>query len=191
MKYFKKLVGDRIYLSPLNTEDAEKYAEWLNDLEMSVNLQCAPRIITSDKKIEVMKRMINDGNNFAIVDLKNDELIGNCGLMFTDFINGTAELGILIGNPNYLNNGFGTEAINLLLDYGFNLLNLNNIILRVLSFNKRAIKCYEKCGFKIIGRRRESVNIGGEKYDDIYMDILNNEFKGKLKDFIKEKVIEI
>ncbi|WP_408955420.1 GNAT family N-acetyltransferase [Natroniella sp. ANB-PHB2] len=63
---------------------------------------------------------------------------------------------------------------------------INNIFLRVYSFNKRAVSCYKKSGFKEIGRRREAYIIGNKKYDDIYMDILATEFKGKI-DKLMEK----
>ena len=46
MKYFKKIVGERVYLSPINPEDCEKYVKWLNDLEISINLTMAPKILS-------------------------------------------------------------------------------------------------------------------------------------------------
>lgn len=84
------------------------------------------------------------------------------------------------------NKGYGTEAIQLILDYGFNYLNLNNIKLDVLSFNERAIACYKKCGFKEYGRRRKSEFINGKYYDRISMDILKEEF---IQSYIKNKNI--
>jgi RimJ/RimL family protein N-acetyltransferase len=84
-------------------------------------------------------------------------------------------VGIFIGNKQYWNKGFGQEALGLLTDYGFQSLNLNNIMLTVFSFNKRAIKCYEKAGFKQFGVRKESKIVNETKYDEIYMQILRKD----------------
>jgi len=184
MKYFKKIVGERIYLSPVNPEDNEKYVEWLNDLKLSLNLTMAPKIISLEKEKEILENMSKEGYNFAIVEKNEDKLIGNCGLMDVEFVHGTAELGIFIGEKDYWNKGYGTEVINLLLDYAFNILNLNNIMLKVHSFNKRAVKCYKKCGFKEIGRRRNAFIVGEDKYDDIFMDILAEEFEGRIPNLL-------
>lgn len=43
-KYFKKIVGEKVYLSPINVEDVEKYTKWVNDLEISINLGNASEI---------------------------------------------------------------------------------------------------------------------------------------------------
>lgn len=85
-------------------------------------------------------------------------------------------LGIVIGEKSYWNKGFGQDATKQLLDYGFNLLNLNNIMLGVFSFNKAAINCYKKIGFKEIGCRRQARIISNKKYDIVFMDILAEEF---------------
>ena len=119
----------------------------------------------------------NRSQVFGITDNATDKLIGNCSLFDISHINRKAELGIFIGDKTYWNKGFGTEAIELIIDYGFNILNLHNIWLEVYSFNKRAIKSYEKAGFQIIGKRREAKIINGKKYDEIYMDILSSEFE--------------
>ena len=186
MKYFKKIVGEKVYLSPINIEDVEKFTEWINDLDITINLSLSPYIVTLEKEKEVLEKLSKEGYNFSIINLSNDELIGNCGLLKVNQIHRTGEAGIFIGNKEYWNKGYGTEAMNLLLDYAFNLLNLNSIFLRVHSFNKRAIKCYKKCGFKEIGVRREGYVVGDSKYDQIYMDILANEFEGKIQNLISE-----
>ncbi len=71
-------------------------------------------------------------------------MIGTISLENIDNINRTATLGIFIGDKNYRNKGYGTEAIKLLLEYGFRYMNLYNIKLDLMEFNIRALKCYEK-----------------------------------------------
>ena len=119
--------------------------------------------------------------------MQADEIIRIVGLHEINNINRTATLGIFIGNKDYRSKGYGTEAIKLILDFGFNYLNLNNIDLALMEFNKRALKCYEKCGFKKIGRRRKCKFINGRYYDSILMDILSEEFT---KSYIKNKNIK-
>lgn len=179
MKYFKKLIGDRIYLSPLNIEDAEKYVEWFCDFKMTDGINKSGSIVTVESEREwIEKNLKNNDLNFAIVNLENDELIGNCGIMNVSYKNRIGEVGIFIGEENNRSKGYGTEALKLLLDFGFNYLNLNNIMLGVKSFNERAIACYKKVGFKECGRRRESYFLNGKYYDDVCMDILAREFEG-------------
>lgn len=188
MAYFKKIEGERVYLSPINIEDAAKYTEWLNDLEITVNLSMPHKTYTLEQEKEALKKLSTEGYNFAIVNQKDDQLLGNCGLMNVDLINRIGEVGIFIGNKDFWNQGYGTEAMELLLDYAFNLLNLNNLELKAYAFNKRAIKCYQKCGFKEIGRRREANIIAGQKFDEIYMDILASEFEGEIPDLVKDRI---
>ena len=109
------------------------------------------------------------------------------GLHEADHINRTATLGIFIGNRDYWSKGYGTEAIRLILDFAFNYLNLNNIELALMEFNQRALKCYQKCGFKEIGRRRKCKFINGKYYDSILMDVLAKEFN---ESYIKNKNIK-
>ena len=97
-----------------------------------------------------------------------------------DHINRKAMIGIAIGDKTFWNKGYGTGAMRLLLDYAFNLLNLNSIMLGVYAYNEWAIKCYEKVGFKLIGRKREARIICGKKYDVIYMDILSQRIRIKV-----------
>jgi RimJ/RimL family protein N-acetyltransferase len=178
MKYFKKLKGKKVYLSPLNVEDAEQYCMWLNDFEVAQNLLTFNQQLSQEREKVILNDMVkNNSQTFSIVDIKTDKLLGNCSIFRINLRNRKAEVGIFIGNKEYWSKGYGTEALSLLIDYGFNILNLNNIMLEVFGFNKRAFKAYQKVGFKVIGKRRETIILAGEKHDEIYMDILANEFE--------------
>ncbi len=175
--HFKKIVGKKVYLSPRSVEDATKYAEWLNNYEIAKYVQQYVNITSLESEIEFLsKPAAANSYNFAIVDLKTDELIGSISLEHINNINRTAELGIFIGDENHLSKGYGSEAIMLLLNYGFNFLNLNNIMLRVYSYNVRAQKAYEKCGFKRFGVWENSHYHDGEYSDIVYMNITKNDF---------------
>ena len=186
MKYFKKLVGERIYLSPRSVEDAEIFTEWMNDFHVTDYTGRSHKTMTLQEEKQFLENIPNNKSTFVIIDLKTDKIIGTVGLHEIDHLNRTATLGIFIGDRDYRSKGYGTEAIQLILDFGFNFLNLNNIDLDLMEFNQRALKCYEKCGFKEIGRRRKCKFINGKYYDAILMDILAEEFT---KSYIKNKNI--
>ncbi len=176
MKYFRKLVGKKCYLSPFNPEDAERYAAWLNDMEVVQNLTLVQKVISLAAEREKLEELSRKGHHYAIVESASDEPIGGCGFVNLDPVDATAEVGIFIGDKERWGRGYGEEALRLLLDYGFNILNLRNIMLRVASFNLRAQRCYRKLGFREIGRRRKARLIHGRSHDVVYMDILAEEF---------------
>ena len=182
MKYFEKISGERLYLSPVNEEDKEIYTKWMNDKSVTENFGNYCRMISLSKEEDWIKEISKD-YNFGIILRENNELIGNISLVNIHHINQTASLRIFIGERENRNKGYGKEAIKLILDYGFNTLNLNNIMLNVYSFNRNAIRAYEKIGFKKIGARRKAIYKDGRFYDEIYMDILNEEFND-VKDYI-------
>lgn len=179
MTHYKKLVGAKCYLSPCSIKDAEKWTTWDNDLEVSLPLgdeAYTPYSLTKMQEIlgDIIKKQ---SHIFDIVELHTDALIGRCMLFNVDQVNRHATLGIVIGEKDHWNQGYGQDAIRLLLDYAFNLLNLNSVMLGTFAFNQRAISCYEKVGFKEIGRRRQARIIGDKKFDAVLMDILAEEFE--------------
>jgi RimJ/RimL family protein N-acetyltransferase len=105
MAYFKKVVGKRIFLSPMNPDDAEIYAKWLNDLEISIYLTSAPNLYSLSKEKELLEKISREGYNFAIVDMEKEKTIGSCGLMNIDMVNRMADLGIFIGDKEYWSKG--------------------------------------------------------------------------------------
>lgn len=173
--YIKKMIGSKCYLSPIKTEDAEKYAMWINDEEVSDNLTMSSMSLSAETEYEILQR-ISKEHNYGIIDLQTDSLIGSTGLSGIDYIHRSANLGIFIGNKEFWNKGYGVEALSLLINYAYKKLNLHNLSLNVYSFNKRAIACYTKIGFKKAGVIRQSIIRNLEYHDTILMDILPEEF---------------
>lgn len=176
----RKIIGQRVYLSPLDISDLDIYLVWLNDIDTYVYLDASTQIITSETEKLFLNNAQKNGDQFFAIRLKDEDiLIGICGLANIDHINRKAELSrLFIGDKAYLSRGLGSEAIVLLLDYGFRILNLNNISVLCCSYNHRAYKSYTKCGFKTAGSLRQARIINGVKYDEIILDILAEEFCG-------------
>lgn len=190
MKYLKKLLGDRIYLSPKGSseEEIQKFAEWMNDFQVTDYTGRTSQITTyaGEKEYLESSEKNTENRSFNIVNLEDEQLIGTVGLEHINWVERSAVLGVFIGDDNFRSNGYGTEAIRLLLEYGFKYLNLHSIRLDLLSVNERAHKCYLKCGFKDAGKSREEIFLNGKYYDKLHMDILENEFEG---DYIRNKNI--
>ena len=102
--------------------------------------------------------------------------IGDCEFSNFDWRSRKAEVGISIGEKSYWGHGYGTDAMRVLVNYGFNMLNLNRISLKVFSFNKRAIRSYEKVGFTVEGTLREEIYKDGKYVDVLVMGLLRNEW---------------
>jgi RimJ/RimL family protein N-acetyltransferase len=175
MKYFPKIVGDRVYLSPISLEDAERYTAWLNDFSTSRFLTLASAQVTLHGERDSLVALSKE-QTYAIVEKGKDELLGNCGLFAIDPTHRSAEVGIFIGPEGKRGSGFGTEALGLLCDYGFNVLNLRSIHLRTYAFNERAAASYRKVGFKDAGRFRQAHFYAGQYHDILLMDLLREDF---------------
>lgn len=191
MSYYKKILGENVYLSPATFEDVEAYTKWMNDFNITDYTGVSSNVYSLEKEREWLEEKLKYSSNkdmlFDIVAIDGDRLLGNISLIGINYIDRKANLGILIGENDDRSKGYGTEAIRLLLDFAFNYLNLNNVGLSLIECNNRAKRCYEKAGFKEFGRRRKVIFVNGKYYDQIYMDILAEEFKGE---YIKNKNIK-
>ncbi len=176
MKYFPKLVGNRLYLSPLCMDDAQLYVKWFNDEIISINMGIDTKVMTMKSGLEWLKKNQNE-YSFGIVLKEGDELIGHICLSSVDLIHKNACLKVFVGEDDKRGHGYGKEAIKLMLEYGFDNLNLNNIMLKVYSFNVKAVKLYESLGFKKFGVRHKSYCFKDRFYDEIYLEILKSEYK--------------
>ena len=178
MRFYKKVEGKNLYLSPFdhaNPESHTSWAKWMNDRAVSDTFGGHHILVTaSSAKKYVEEELI--GTRFDIVLQDGDKLIGHISLHNIDHFNRNAFLGIVIGESEHHGKGHGTEAIRLIVDFGFKTLNLHNIMLSVDADNYGGISCFKKAGFKEAGQRREWKFKDGKYVDVIYMDLLAREF---------------
>jgi len=175
---YRKLVGEKVYLSPVSTDDWQAYVNWNADFETMHLVGGGDKIKPPATGPESLEDRAKSKSQFSIVDKATDRVIGNCGFNTDDAVNRYAKIGIVIGVKEYWSSGYGTDAIRLLLDFGFNVRGYNNISLNVYEYNKRAIACYEKLGFKVQGKWRECMIRGEKRYDCLHMDLLAEEYFG-------------
>ena len=183
------VVGERVALGPYHRGLIPLLWKWENDLPLAP-LSGDPMVPLTLEAMEAEydkhhRELPKESATFAVYERTTLRPIGKAGLSQINHMHRTAELGIVIGEPDCLGKGYGTEATRLLLDYAFNALGLHNVFLRVYAYNARAIRAYEKAGFKVIGRRREAHRIGGKPFDEVYMDCLATEFQeSRLKELM-------
>ena len=103
-------------------------------------------------------------------------LIGHVRLDCVDLRDKRASLAIGIEDSAQLGKGLGSEAVTLILGYAFNVLKLHRVRVRVVRYNLRAIRAYQKCGFVVEGREREAAFVDGIWHDDVMMAILDREY---------------
>lgn len=158
--------------------DPDNMKDWERDSEFSRLAEAFPAHI-GEKGLH--RQMLEDELKtdiwFMIETIKNGKIIGNVDLSDIDGTSGNAWLGISIGDREYWGCGYGTDAMLVLMRYGFEVLNLHRITLNVFEYNQRAIRCYEKVGFKVEGRERQFLNREGRRWDLIFMGILRSEWK--------------
>jgi RimJ/RimL family protein N-acetyltransferase len=171
--------GELVALGPLRRELIPLWTRWFNDFQVTGNLAVMARPMTFEQEEAWYERSAaGEGDvSFAIYERSTWRPIGNCGLHGADTLHRTAEVGIVIGEPDARGKGYGTEAMRLLLDYAFTVLALRNVMLRVYEYNAAARRSYEKVGFREIGRRRGSRWHNGRFWDEVYMDMLASEFE--------------
>ncbi|OAB41104.1 GNAT family N-acetyltransferase [Paenibacillus antarcticus] len=173
-----QIEGTIINLRLARESDFQSYYAFLLDPE-SNRLTGTQRDFTQDEITDWIKKISNiheDRVDFMIISKDTDEFIGEVVLSEIDSINRNAHIRIAIGTQ-HSGKGYGTEAMNLLLGYGFETLNLHRIALEVYAFNPRAIHVYEKIGFQHEGIQRDSLYSEGEFHDLIMMSILEDEFQ--------------
>ncbi|MBY3620582.1 GNAT family N-acetyltransferase [Acinetobacter sp. CUI P1] len=168
--------GQLVRLCAFRPEDATTLALWSEDAEYLRNLDTDFVMPDSVESFEKSNNKSTKSMEFHLRTIESDILIGFVALFSIEWNNQCGKMAIGIGDPNFRGKGYGTDALRLILRYGFCELNLHRIGLDVISYNNSAIHAYQKVGFQVEGTMRESVLRDGQKYDRILMSILRNEY---------------
>jgi RimJ/RimL family protein N-acetyltransferase len=166
---------------------AEAFSRWNRDSEYVRLLDNDPPRLQSVKSTKTwLEKEMAEGKIpyfFTIRTLSDDRLIGFIGLFGIEWNNGSAWVGIGLGEREYWGKGYGTDAMRLAMRYAFDELNLHRVSLGVFEYNPRAVRAYEKAGFKLEGRGRQMLHRDGKRADILFMGLLHDEWKdmkGKL-----------
>lgn len=174
--------GTLVRLRAYRKEDIKDALEYVNDPEVKRNMMPGiPFLYTleDEEKWYQSNTALKDTYNFAIETLTDKKYIGGCGVNEVDWKNSKVVVGIFIGDKEYWNKGYGTDAMKVLINFIFQQMNINKIKLVVYSFNERAIKCYEKCGFQKEGIHRQEAYKDGKYHDEIVMGLLKEEWMAR------------
>lgn len=166
-----------VYLAPLSVDDAPILHGWINE-RAEVLRSASYRPIAYRQHLAWMEGITgrSDATIFAIRRIVGDDLVGTCQLHGVSAVDRTAELQIRLGVVAERGKGLGTQAVRLLLDYGFLDLNLQRIYLHVIATNTAAIRVYEKTGFVHEGLLRRAAYVDGAYVDLAFMAILREEY---------------
>jgi RimJ/RimL family protein N-acetyltransferase len=174
--------GELVRLAMDNPEEwAKCISRWRRDTEYCRLLDTDPVTLFSVKAFQKdfeanLEKKPFDDYLFAIHTLEGDQLIGFIWLGAIDWNHGNGWVGIGLGERDYWGRGYGTDAMRVILCYAFTELNLHRVSLDVFSYNPRAIRSYEKAGFRYEGRIRNLISREGQRMDDVWMGILRDDW---------------
>lgn len=172
-------IGEKVRLREYKKADIACAQKYINDSEVKNLLHPGiPYLYTFEDEEKWFNTLsaTKDVYSFAIETIEDNKYIGGCGINNINWKNSVSEVGIFIGDKDYWGKGYGTDAMKILIKFIFNQMNINKIKLKVFSFNERAIKSYEKCGFKKEGILRQEIFRNGKYHDEIIMGILKSEY---------------
>jgi len=174
------LRGRLVYLRPGEREDIPLFVRWLSDERTTRFLALRSplgRAMEERWFDEVLDHHGRDRWFFVICRLEDDRPVGSLDLHEIDQINGSAGIGIAIGDPADTSQGYGSDALAALLDFGFGELRLVRMWLDVYDFNEHARHVYERLGFVHEATFRHGLFRGGRFVDVQRLGILAEEWQ--------------
>ena len=170
--------GQKVRLRAYKEEDIPLSTKFMNDRELKKLLVTNipfPMIYWEEEAWVKSQKSNNNGHyDFAIEDIETGKYISGCGIQGVNWLSRVALVEIMIGDKDYLDKGYGTDAMKTLISFIFDSMNINKVRLSTFSFNERAIKSYKKCWFTVEGILKNEIFKDGKYYDEIIMSIFRN-----------------
>lgn len=163
-----KLVGEKIYLSVLEKEHCIKiWEDFEYDFETKTeSLNIGHSISKAESWFDEIQSNQGDKHiRLGIFIIEDNGVIGDVALQDIDWKNRSCTIGLGISKKEYRFKGYGTEAVNIIMEYGFNNLGLERISANTHEQNKAAQQSLEKNGFVLEGRERKAIYFAGQKWD--------------------------
>jgi RimJ/RimL family protein N-acetyltransferase len=173
--------GRLVALRRPHPDDLAAVRRWYADPELARLTRYQTRAM-SEPEVELFFRsrlLAPDALAYAILELPERRLVGFTTFSGLDPDNGSVLYHITIGEREAWNRGLGTETTTLMLSHAFERLGLHRVGLTVFEFNARAVRAYEKAGFRVEGRLREAVRRDGRYWDEITMGVLEDEWRAR------------
>jgi len=164
--------GERVKINPLTIKDVYEMTKWGKHESRLFEDYNFPELTDNEVKEWFHNKTSHRNNVCFSVANENNEIIGYINIKEIKKLRKSAKLGIVF-DPNHLDKGYGTESILALLSYFFYQMNMKVMYLDVAKYNKRALRCYEKCGFTIIKEYKEPLfdlglkDFGDDRFDDV------------------------
>ncbi|AVK63870.1 N-acetyltransferase [Lactobacillus sp. CBA3606] len=176
------LAGPRIVLAVPQPEDFDEISDWYTAGSFGRNLDTLPARPLSGEELEQTYRNLSRDTEFYfhIRTADDDRLLGFVTLFNIEWNNQIGQLAIAIGDPTDRGQGYGTEALNLMLNYGFNELNLYKVRLDVIATNQAAIAVYQNSGFEFEGTNKLAVKRDGQRHDLYNMGLFAADFQPRI-----------
>jgi RimJ/RimL family protein N-acetyltransferase len=173
------IAGSTVVLRRHVPENLTAFRRWYADREIArlARYQETPMRPEEVERFFRSRVLGTEALAMAIHIKATDRLIGTCAFSQLDAENGSALFHITIGESDAWGHGYGTEATQLMLDHAFGTLGLHRIALFVFEFNVRAVRAYQRCGFVIEGRARESIWRDGRWWDELAMSVLESDWR--------------
>jgi RimJ/RimL family protein N-acetyltransferase len=172
--------GRLVRLAAPRPDDHEAFARWSeDDAYLRVMDNDPARPVSAEAHAARETPFLNAPNSFMfrVRTLEDDVLIGVVALGPVEWMHQCAMLGIAIGDPAYWGKGYGSDAIGLMLKYAFHELNLYRVWLTTIAYNTRAVRAFEKAGFKPEGAWRDMIHRDGRRFDVLHFGMLRHEWE--------------
>jgi len=175
------LHGEKVFLRAVEKKDIQSALKWFNDAEVIQYLQFYLPLTELAEEKWIERISLSEKDTVFQIEAKTSEegskAVGICGLHQINWKDRSATFGIAIGEKDFWNGGYGTEAAGLLIEYAFCQLNLRRTSSLVYDFNERSLGMHRKLGFEIEGRRRQAIFKNNRYADEVILGLLKEEWK--------------